>query len=148
MESRSRRFPPPWSVEAITSLNDHDHARRRARARWSVICRPNAASGTPGAIVHQPDLCRACSFHSAPSNRAGSHSKSIRNRSGRPVAGKHSRSPAAAACNTAPWRARVCQARLRQRSQRPRVFSLYALCRLVDRGIQSAFVLLSCSSNV
>jgi hypothetical protein len=83
------------------------------------------------AILHQPDLCRARSFRPAPSNRAGSHSKSIRNRSGRPVVGKHSRSPAAAGNNTAPWPTRVCQARLRQRSQRPRVFSLYASCRLI-----------------
>ena len=65
----------------------------------------------------------------ARTNQAGSHSKSIRNRSGCPVVGKQSRSPAAVGNNTAPWQVRVCQGRLRQRSQRLRVFSLYALCR-------------------
>jgi molybdate transport system substrate-binding protein len=43
------------------------------------------------------------SFHPPPSNRAGSHSKSIRNRSGRPVLGNHRRGPVAAGNNTAPW---------------------------------------------
>jgi hypothetical protein len=71
---------------------------------------------------------RVRSFHPAPPNRAGSHSKSIRNRSVCPVVGQQSRNPAAVGNNTAPWQVRGRQGRLRQRSQRLRVFSLYALC--------------------
>jgi hypothetical protein len=93
-----------------------------AHKRRPEFC--NRAGSRPRyAILHQPDLCRARSFHPAPSNRADSRSKSIRNRSGSPVVGNYSRSPAAAAGNTAPWRARVCQTRLRQRSQQPRVLN-------------------------
>ena len=93
-----------------------------AHKRRPEFC--NRAGSRPRyAILHQPDLCRARSFHPPPSNRADSRSKSIRNRSGSPVVGNYSRSPAAAAGNTAPWRARVCQTRLRQRSQQPRVLN-------------------------
>ena len=85
------------------------------KRRLELCNRPGSRSRC--ATLHQPDLCRACSFHPAPSNPAGS------------------RSPAAAACNTAPWRARVCQARLCQRSQQPKVFSLLALLLLVPTDI-------------
>jgi len=103
------------------------------KRRLELCNRPGSRSRC--ATLHQPDLCRACSFHPAPSNPAGSHSKSIRNRNDSPVVGNDSRSPAAAACNTAPWRARVCQARLCQRSQQPKVFSLLALLLLVPTDI-------------
>ena len=93
-----------------------------AHKRRPEFCN-RAGSRSRYAILHQPDLCRARSFHPAPSNRADSRSKSIRNRSGSPVVGNYSRSPAAAAGNTAPWRARVCQTRLRQGSQQPRVLN-------------------------
>ena len=93
-----------------------------AHKRRPEFCN-RAGSRSRYAILHQPDLCRARSFHPAPSNRADSRSKSIRNRSGSRVVGNYSRSPAAAAGNTAPWRARVCQTRLRQRSQQPRVLN-------------------------
>lgn len=89
------------------------------------------------AIRRPSDLGKARSFHPAPCNQADIRSTSVRNRSGSPVVGNrnpavgnriHS-SRAGAANNTAPWRARMCQAQLRQCSQQPRVFSLYALCR-------------------
>jgi hypothetical protein len=98
--------------------------------RRSELCN-RAGTHSNYAIRRQPDLCRVRSFRPEPSNRAGSHSKSIRNRSGSPVVGNHSRSPAAAGNNTAPRRARVCESRSRKRSQQPRAFSLYALCRPV-----------------
>jgi hypothetical protein len=106
-----------------------------ARKRRLEFCnRPGSRSRC--AILDQ-ELCRARSFHPAPSNRADSHSKTIRNRSGCPVVGKHSRSPAAAACNTELWRARVRQARSPQRSQQPKVFSLFASYFLVPSHIVS-----------
>ena len=49
------------------------------------------------------------SFHPPPSNRAGSHSKSIRNHSGRPVLGNHRRGPVAAGYNTASWWSQISE---------------------------------------
>ena len=76
----------------------------------------------------------AHSYHPVSCNPVGSRSGPRRGKSGirSLVVDNRNRSLAVGRSwvvgNIEPWRVLACQARLRQRNQQPRVFSLYALC--------------------